>query len=245
MKISACLLFFLMVVVMASNAFMQPRPPIVVRKPISRVSAEAPAEGAEEDGETEAPAKEETSAGPAATDILNSPAFLMKKIDVLKQDITKAEDDLVEATKRYEEAKAEWGPDLDKLQKEFSNMRERISKRSSEGKSEATFAVAKELMRVLDNFDRAFGFVNAQTDEEVEIEATYKQAYDLLVSTLKELGVTQVETVGCEFSYEDHQAMMQQPSDEYEEGTVMAEMAKGWKFGDRLIRPALVTVSAG
>lgn len=57
------------------------------------------------------------------TDILNSPAFLKRKLEVLNKDIAKAEGDLEEATKALEEGKAEWGPDLEKIAKEVRSMR--------------------------------------------------------------------------------------------------------------------------
>ena len=54
----------------------------------------------------------------------------------------------------------------------------------------------------------------------------------------------QVETLGTEFDYEVHQAVMQQPSDEYDEGIVCQEFQKGFKIGDTLIRAAMVAVAA-
>lgn len=56
----------------------------------------------------------------SSTDILNSPAFLKRKVDVLKSDIAKVEEDIAAAKQRLEEGKAEWGGQLDDLQKEVS-----------------------------------------------------------------------------------------------------------------------------
>jgi len=58
------------------------------------------------------------------------------------------------------------------------------------------------------------------------------------------LGIEQVPTVGIEFDYEIHQAVLQRPSEEYGEGIVMEELAKGFKHGDNLIRAAMVAVAA-
>jgi hypothetical protein len=55
-----------------------------------------------------------------ATDILNSPAFLKRKLEVLKNDLEKAESDLVAALERAEVAKEEWAPQLEDLQREVS-----------------------------------------------------------------------------------------------------------------------------
>ena len=73
---------------------------------------------AEEENETETQG-EEAAAG--ADDILNSPAFLSRKIDVLKSDIAKAEEDIEAATALAEAGKAEWAPQLEDLQREVSH----------------------------------------------------------------------------------------------------------------------------
>ena len=102
----------------------------------------------------------------------------------------------------------------------------------------------REILELLDNFDRAFGAVKPETDAEMAIEAEYKELYDSIVATFENLGVEQVKTLGTEFDYEVHQAVMQRPSDEYEEGMVCEEFQKGFKMGDTLIRAAMVAVAA-
>ena len=68
----------------------------------------------------DAPQEQAGDDATGASDILNSPAFLKRKIDVLKSDIAKAEEDIELAKQRMEEGKAEWGGQLDELQKEVS-----------------------------------------------------------------------------------------------------------------------------
>ena len=80
----------------------------------------------EQEGAAEAsPDKEEeTPAGDeSATDILSSPAFLKRKLEVLKNDMLQAEEDLQDAKKRLEAGKAEWGAQLEELQKEVRKCR--------------------------------------------------------------------------------------------------------------------------
>jgi molecular chaperone GrpE len=107
----------------------------------------------------------------------------------------------------------------------------------------ATVRVAREMLSVLDTFDRAFGAVKAETEEELAIEAEYKATYDQILGIFKELGVETVDTVGKEFDYAYHQAVMQKPS-EFEEGIVCEEFAKGFVIGETLIRAAMVAVAA-
>jgi len=108
----------------------------------------------------------------------------------------------------------------------------------------ATVQVARQMLEVLDNFDRAFGAVTPESDFEKEIEAEYRQAYEQILETFNKLGVEPVETLGKEFDYEYHQAVMQKASDEYEEGIVCEELQRGFKLGDTLIRAAMVAVAA-
>lgn len=108
----------------------------------------------------------------------------------------------------------------------------------------ATLQVARQMLEVLDTFDRAFGAVTPETEEQSAIQAEYKASYDMIINTLNELGVEQVETVGKEFDYEVHQAVMQRPSEEYEEGIVCEEFQKGFKLGNQLVRAAMVAVAA-
>jgi len=205
-------------------------------------SQEEEAEGEEEEEEEEDIKQEKKP--DAATDILNSPDFLKRKLEVIKSDIAKAEEDLREAQERLEAGKAEWGSQIDDLQKEYQNIQQRMNTQSNQSDDMATMQVARQMLAVLDNFDRAFGSVTPQTDEEKAIEAEYKQAYNDILATFQKLGVEEVESVGTEFNYEVHQAVMQKPSDEYEEGIVCEELAKGFKIGDTLIRAAMVVVAA-
>jgi hypothetical protein len=91
----------------------------------SRISTCSTCLWAEDESETETAPEETTAAGDAsssATDILNSPAFLKRKLDVLKSDIAKCDEEIEIAKKMVDEGKAEWGPQLDELQKEVRRL---------------------------------------------------------------------------------------------------------------------------
>lgn len=74
--------------------------------------------GDAEETATEDKAQEETPAGDASSDILNSPAFLQRKLDVIKSDIVKAEEAIDAAKVQLEEGKAEWGKQFEDLEAE-------------------------------------------------------------------------------------------------------------------------------
>lgn len=206
-----------------------------LRHPSSPLHAEADADNSA--AADEAPVEEET-------DILNSPAFLKRKEEVLKSDIAAMEKKIEETNAVYLEGKEEWGAKFDMLNKESKGMQDRLSKQGSQETETAKVEIAEKVLNVLENYDRAFAAVEAATNEEVEIVDAYKKSYDLILETFLELNVTKVETVGVEFDYENHQALMQMPSDEYEEGIVCQEFASGWRCGETLIRPAMVVVAA-
>lgn len=119
-----------------------------------------------------------------------------------------------------------------------------MSVQSKKGDSQATIQVVRNMLKFLDNSDRAFGSVTAETEEEKAIEAEYKETYQSILKTFEKLGVEAVETVGTEFDYEVHQAVMQRPSEDHEEGIVCEELQKGFKLGDVLVRAAMVAVAA-
>ena len=178
------------------------------------------------------------------SDILNSPAFLKRKVDVLNSDLAKIDAQINTANAQLEEGKAEWGPELDRLQAEYLNVQNRMAQQSKEGNPLATLEVVRSMLSVLDNYDRAFNAVNAETEDQKAVEADYMRTRAMIYDTFEKLGVTEVPTVGAEFDYEVHQAVMQRPSDEYDEGVVCEELAKGYVLGDKLIRAAMVSVAA-
>lgn len=186
---------------------------------------------------------EEGGSAPDPNDILNSPAFLKRKLEVLESDIATAEEDLAAATERKEVAKEEWGPQLEALQREYNNIQQRMTEQNQEGDSDAKVRVVKGILDLLDNFDRASGVIVAETEEAKVIESGYKAAYQDILDQFQKMGVEEVETVGKEFDYELHQAVMQMPGTEYEEGFVCQELQKGFIMGEALIRPAMVAVA--
>lgn len=203
------------------------------------------AEDAEKEASGDEAAEDTVDKDVASDDILKSPAFMQRKVDVLKSDITKVEEDIEKATGELEAGKLEWAQQLDDLESEFEGMQNRFSKQGQQGDEVATMEVARKMLEVLDSFDRGFMAVDAQSDEEKAIEAEYQAVYDKILTIFADLGITEIEPVGKEFDYEYHQAVLQRPSDEYEEGIVCEELQKGYVYNkDKLIRAAMVSVAA-
>jgi molecular chaperone GrpE len=201
------------------------------------------AEGAAGGG-GEASSEEAAAAASIEADILSSPVFLRRKLEVVQKELEATNAEIEEARGRLDQAKEEWQPQLDELEREYARIQSRMSDQGAGSDAAATVQVVRQVLGVLDTFERAFGSVRASTDEEREVERQYREVADLILETFEKLGVEAVETVGKEFDYEVHQAVLQRPSDRYEEGIVCEELQKGFKLGDQLVRAAMVAVAA-
>jgi len=107
----ASILVFLSALIFAADSFVV-QSPMASRSRCSTWMVDAP----EEEGSAEETAPQEEG----ANDILNSPEFLRRKMDVLKSDLEQAEKQLESEKLRYEDGKAEWGEQFDELAKEVS-----------------------------------------------------------------------------------------------------------------------------
>ena len=100
----------------------------------------------------------------------------------------------------------------------------------------------KKLIEVLDNFDRG-----KKALEKVEDCQVVKENFDLLhkqtMDVLTKLGLEPIETEGKEFDPNFHEAVMQTPTSEHPENTIVNELQKGYKLGDKVLRPSLVSVA--
>ena len=123
---------------------------------------------------------------------------------------------------------------------DFDNYRKRIERERRELSDYAATDVLLELLPIIDNFERALQ-APAGGDEPFKkgVELIHKQMLDLL----RKRGVTLIDALGADFDPNVHQAVIHEPSDEHREGEVMQELQRGYKLGDRLLRPAMVKVA--
>ncbi len=121
-------------------------------------------------------------------------------------------------------------------QAEFENYKKRIERERSEFVQLASADLMRELLNVLDSFDRALQNTGGKLGG---FELIYKQLQD----TMGRFGLKAIEAKGQAFDPNIHQAVATQPSDEVEENTVVDEVRKGYTLNGRLLRPAMVTVS--
>jgi molecular chaperone GrpE len=145
-----------------------------------------------------------------------------------------AEAKLVGVQARFEEAKAG-------LERETAEMRERL-KKTLEGKAKQDqFDFLTRLLPVLDNLN--FAVKASETDPEIDhlrdgVIGTARSFEQAMIS----VGVEPVASVGEVFNPELHEAVDMAPVDPENDGKITAEYSKGYRFGDRLLRPARVQV---
>jgi molecular chaperone GrpE len=130
---------------------------------------------------------------------------------------------------------------LQRLKAEFDNYRKRVARDQSDLFARAAERLVKELVPVLDDLERALEA--ASQHEEAKLEEGVALVHRALADLLAREGLVEIETDGV-FDPHTQEALLSQPS-EAEEGAVIQVLQKGYKLGDRVVRPARVVVSAG
>jgi molecular chaperone GrpE len=130
---------------------------------------------------------------------------------------------------------------LQRLKAEFDNYRKRVARDQQELAARAHERLVKELVPIQDDLERALDAVAKH--EEARLEEGVRLVHRSLSDLLKREGLTEVETDG-KFDPHTQEALLSQPSDE-EEGSVIQVLQKGYKLGDRVLRPARVVISQG
>jgi molecular chaperone GrpE len=150
--------------------------------------------------------------------------------------------------KRLQTALDETREGLARRQADFENYRKRIERERGEAQLRVVGEVARKLLPVTDNLARALDAEKTvQSHESKEfrhflhgVELINRQLNDVLES----LGIQPIASVGERFDPHIHEAVVTEPSDKYEPDTVTEELARGYRIGDRLLRPAMVKVAA-
>ncbi len=133
-----------------------------------------------------------------------------------------------------------------RLYADFENFRKRTERDKEEQEGTITGKILKKILPVVDDFERAQLQISPKTDGEAAIHKSYQSVYKQLLKCLKETGVVRLECVGQEFDPNFHEAIMQEPSPEHEEGVITEELRPGYLVSDdRVLRHSLVKVSSG
>jgi molecular chaperone GrpE len=149
--------------------------------------------------------------------------------------------------KRVESEVNELKDRLARRQADFENYRKRIDRERNETYNRVVGDIASKLLPVLDNLRRALDaeatVESGESDEFRHFLSGVDLIYRQLDGVIDALGVKPVAAVGEPFNPHLHEAVVTEPTDEYEPDTVMQEIVRGYRMGDKLIRPSLVKVA--
>jgi molecular chaperone GrpE len=155
-------------------------------------------------------------------------------------------EELIEEVKEKNEKIEEMDAEIDdllsrlqRLQADFVNYRKRSQREKAEMSDRGKIELCSSLLPVLDNFERAL----KSEDSESEFYKGVKMIYNQLLKTFSKQGIEEILAEGEEFNPEYHEAIMRVESEEFEEGTVVEVVQKGFSLDDRVIRPAMVKVA--
>lgn len=166
-----------------------------------------------------------------------------------------AVDELADSAAELESVKQELESSKEQLLRnaaEFQNYRRRTEQERSQLLELGKSLVIQQFLDILDDFERsleAAGEVERNESEKsgsayLALKEGVELIYRKFVGELEKHGVQSIEAVGEPFNENMHEAMMQQPDTDAEPGTVIQELQKGYRMGDRILRHAKVIVAA-
>jgi molecular chaperone GrpE len=122
---------------------------------------------------------------------------------------------------------------------EFDNARRRFERERSDFLQFAAMDLVKEILPVLDDFERALKVETGDRNYARGVELIYQRLYD----ALKKLGMEPIESEGKQFDPNLHQAVERVQTDEVDDQTILGEFQRGYNFKGKLLRPAMVKVA--
>ena len=166
--------------------------------------------------------------------------------DEMDQEATETEAEVEETeVDPLEEARAEAARYKDQLLRtaaDLENYRKRARRDVEDAARRAKEDVLGQVLPIIDNLERA-----VQAAEGAQDVAAVVQGVEMVLASFQDaaegMGLERVATTGERFDPNVHDAIQQLPSADHEPGTIMAEVASGWKLGPKLIRPAMVVVA--
>lgn len=146
-------------------------------------------------------------------------------------------DDLAQVTRQRDD----YQDQLLRARAEFANYQKRTKLQADADRQYLIVPLALDVLAAIDNFDRAIEAARAEGAS--GIVAGLDMVHKQLVGALAKHGVEPIAALGQPFDPNQHEAILQQPDADQPEGTVVAELVRGYKLKDRVLRPTKVAVS--
>jgi molecular chaperone GrpE len=135
---------------------------------------------------------------------------------------------------------------MDRLKRttaDYQNYQKRVMREMADSRKYANAEFAREILVIVDDLERAMA-VKPESPSATSVFEGVRITHEHLMGLLARNGVTTIESLGKPFDPQLHEAMMQQPSGDVPPMTVLAELARGYRMHDRVLRAARVVVSA-
>lgn len=184
-------------------------------------------------------AQEKSSSETSETPSITEGNLAVEESEELQQQIASLTEQLENQTKQGENFKSQYL----RMAADFENLQKRTVKEKEELEYQVKRKTINELLAVVDNFERARSQIKPSNDGEMAIHKAYQGVYKNFVDGLKRLGVSAMRPEGEPFDPNMHEAMFQEETTEYPEGTVMEQLVRGYLLGDRILRHAMVKVA--
>jgi molecular chaperone GrpE len=177
------------------------------------------------------PRRHRTRAVERIAELDTSPASLIAQVEQLRKELETAQQEALESKAQWQRSAAD-----------FANYRRRTEQEREAMTSFANEVLLAKLLAIVDDFDRAIANMPAELQDVswvggiVAIDRKLRQLLD-------SEGLTPIESLGKQFDPHEHEAIAQEDRPGVPEGTVIAELQKGYRIRDRVLRPAMVAVA--
>ena len=161
--------------------------------------------------------------------------------DDLKDTITNNDARLEQLEKEHETLKGQYV----RIAADFDNFRKRQSRDQDDLKVQLVSKALTAILPIVDNFERARQQLKPESEEAQTLHRSYQGLYKQLVEVLKQQGVSPMRVVNQQFDPKLHEAVLREPSQEFNEDIITEELQRGYHLEGKVLRHALVTVSMG
>jgi len=159
----------------------------------------------------------------------------------LKNSISNNDARLEQLEKEHETLKNQYV----RISADFDNFRKRQSRDQDDLKIQLVSKTLTAILPIVDNFERARQQLKPESEEAQALHRSYQGLYKQLVEVLKQQGVSPMRVVGQQFDPNLHEAVLREPSEEFEEDFIIEELQRGYHLEGKVLRHALVKVSMG
>ena len=159
----------------------------------------------------------------------------------LKNTISNNDARLEQLEKEHETLKSQYV----RIAADFENFRKRQSRDQDDLKIQLVSKALTSILPIVDNFERARQQIKPESDEAQALHRSYQGLYKQLVEVLKQQGVASMKVVGQQFDPTLHEAVLKEPSEDFNEDFIIEELQRGYHVEGKVLRHALVKVSMG